>query len=109
MQKVETRLQEVRRKAEVVRATESVQRVQSEIAHRYSGANSHLQSAVESLERIERLQQERAAQFEAAEDLSREQHGQGLDQRLHQAGILPGQKTSTPDAVLARLQGEGKD
>lgn len=83
--------------------------MQAEIAHRYSGTNSRLQSAVESLERIERLQQERAAQFEAAENLSREQHGQGLDQRLHQAGILSGQKASTPDAVLARLQDKGKD
>ncbi len=95
-------LRRLKQQVDTVKATESVQKAQAAVAARYTGANSSMRSAVDSLERLKVKQVERAARFEAAAELAEAPADSDLESRLKSAGIKSGQ--SNGGDVLARLK-----
>ncbi len=92
----------MKRQVNVVKATEKVQKASAAASQRFSGTNSSLGSATDSLERIKKRQQERSDRMDAAAQLHEESEGADLDKRLQAAGITKtGQSGSD---VLARLK-----
>jgi phage shock protein A len=98
----EASLKRLKQQVDTVKATEMVQRAQSAVAARHSGANSSMGSAVDSLERLKSKQTERAARFEAASELADSTEEVSLDDKLKAAGIVDGGASSGD--VLARLK-----
>lgn len=85
-----------------VKATDSVQRAQSVIAERHSGATRTITNAVDSLERIKQMQAEKAARIEAASELANQDQDVDLKAKLKKAGIV--QEANKASDVLARLR-----
>ena len=102
----EANLKRLKHQVDTVKATESVQRAQASVAARFSGADSSMRSAVDSLERLKEKQAERAARFEAASELAESTEDESLDSRLKAAGIVSSK--SSGDDVLARLRAKQK-
>ncbi|WP_163831805.1 PspA/IM30 family protein [Spartinivicinus ruber] len=98
----ESNLKRLKQQVDTVKATDSVQKAQAAVAARYSGANSKMTTAADSLERIKQKQAERAAQMEAAHELSTEQGDSDLESKMKAAGIKP--NASSANDVLARLK-----
>lgn len=98
----EGNLRRLKQQIDVVKATESVHKAQAAVAHRHSGANSKMRTAVDSLERIKQKQAERGARMEAASQLASETGEGSLDAKLKAAGI--GKADADRSAVLARLK-----
>lgn len=101
--KTEANLKRLKQQVETVKATEAVQKAQSAVAARHSGANSSMRSALDSLERLKERQAERAARFEAAQELAEAETSDDLDAKLAKAGITSGGGASADD-ILARLR-----
>ena len=100
----EAAIRTLKQRADTVKAKQHVIKASAAVAAASSGTNTHARSALESLERIERRQEESLAQMEAANKLAAETSGAALEERLRKAGILPG--TSAASDVLARFQNE---
>jgi len=98
----EANLKRLKQQVDTVKATETVQRAQAAVSARHSGANSSMRSAVDSLERLKTQQEERAAQFEAANELAGSTEEVSLEDKLKAAGIVDGGAKSGD--VLARLK-----
>ena len=98
----EASLKRLKQQVDTVKATEMVQRAQSAVAARHSGADSSMRSAVDSLERLKTKQAERAATFEAASELATSTEEVSLDDKLKAAGIVGG--GASGGDVLARLK-----
>ena len=98
----EGNLKRLKQQVDTVKATEMVQRAQSAVAARDSGADSSMRSAVDSLARLKTKQAERAAKFEAANELARSTEEVSLDDKLKAAGIADG--GAKGGDVLARLR-----
>lgn len=99
--RTESNIKRLKQQVQTVKATEAVQKAQSAVAARHSGANSSMQGALGSLERIRQRQSEQAARFEAAEELHSLEGASDLDAKLAAAGIGG---TSPGNDVLARLK-----
>lgn len=97
----DTKIEALRREIEVVKVNESVQRAQSAVVARTSGAGSSLGSAADSLKRIKERQAVREEKFRAAGELEDMRTGADLDAKLRLAGILPGEAGAQD--ILARL------
>lgn len=102
IRKTEANLRRMKSQVDTVKATASVQRAQAAVASRHSGAQSRMQNAMDSLDRIKQRQAKQALQYEAAEELQREETGADLDARLAAAGI--GGAPAGASAVLERLK-----
>lgn len=103
----EANIKRLKQQVDTVKATESVQRAQMAVAHRYGGSQAKLHTAVESLERIKQQQAERAAKMEATAELAEEASAEdALDRKLRAAGIVA--DDASADSVLARLKGKAK-
>ena len=103
----EGNIKHLKQQVDTVKATESVQKAQMAVAQRYSGSQTKLHTAVESLERIKRQQAERAAKLEAAAELAATSSpDDDLDARLRAAGIAA--DGTSADSVLARLREKSK-
>ncbi len=98
----EANLKRLKQQVDTVKATETVQRAQAAVAARHSGADSSMRSAVDSLERLKTKQAERAAKFEAANELAHSTEEVSLDDKLKAAGIVDG--GAKGGDVLARLR-----
>ncbi len=98
----EANLKRLKHQVDTVKATESVQRAQASVAARFSGADSSMRSALDSLERLKGKQAERSARFEAATELAESTDDTDLESRLKSAGIVSSK--SSGDDVLARLR-----
>ena len=98
----EGNIRRLKQQLDTVKATESVQRAQATVAHRYSGSQSRMQTAVESLERIKLKQAERGARMDAAAELAKDEGQDALDVKLRQAGIIS--DAASADSVLERLK-----
>lgn len=95
-------IRRLKQQLDTVKATESMQRAQAAVAHRYAGPQNRLQTAVDSLARIKHRQAERGARMEAAAELARQERGDALERKLRQAGIMSDQAGA--EAVLQRLR-----
>jgi phage shock protein A len=100
--KTEAGLKRMQQQVHTVKATAAVQKAQAAVAARHSGANSSMQGALGSLERIRQRQTEQAARFEAAEELENASGTNDLDAKLAAAGI--GNTAGGGNDVLARLK-----
>ncbi len=99
----ERHIQTLEREVSVVKTTEKVQEASSVASAKFSGTNSSLQSATESLERIKQKQQQRSDQMQAALNMQQETSGDELKNKLKDAGILPAEGVSK-NSVLERLK-----
>lgn len=98
----EAHIRRLKQQADTVKATENVQRAQATVAERYSGGQSRVQTALDSLERIKQKQAERGARLQAAAELAQENAEDALQARLRSAGITP--EAQGASAVLERLK-----
>lgn len=98
----EGNIRRLKQQVDTVKATESVQRAQATVAHRYSGSQSRLQTAVESLDRIKQRQAERGARMDAAAELAKDEGNDAVDSKLREVGIIA--DSHGADAVLERLR-----
>lgn len=102
----ESNLRRLKQQVDTVKATESVQKAQAACAAKHSGVNSRMATATDSLERIKRRQAERAAQMEAASELSGDTAENDLQAKLKAAGITKGDADAA--SVLERLKARQK-
>ncbi len=98
----ERHIKSMEREISVVKTTESVQKANSVAASTFSGSNSALRSATDSLERIKQKQQQKADQMAATMQLQQQESGGDLQEKLKQAGIVQGQASG--QTVLERLK-----
>ncbi|MDR2336353.1 PspA/IM30 family protein [Diaphorobacter ruginosibacter] len=104
IQAATTNIKRLKQQADTVKATESVQRAQATVAGRYTGSQSRVQNALDSLERIKQKQAERGARLQSAAELAREGSEDALDAKLRAAGITPQQGNA--QSVLERLKAQ---
>ena len=98
----DTRIESLQQQINQVKSTESVLKAQASIASSYSGQNTKLRTALDSLDRIKQRQLEQSAQIDAANALEHESGESDLSAKLAAAGMLPG--ATSADAVMARVQ-----
>jgi phage shock protein A len=101
----EAAIRTLKQRADTVKAKQHVIRASAAVAAASSGTDSRARSALDSLERIEKRQEQALAQMDAANALSAESSGEALEERLRKAGIIPG--ASAASDVLARFRNEG--
>ncbi len=90
------------REISVVKTTASVHKANEAAAARFSGSNSALRTATDSLERIKKKQQQKSDQMAAAMQLQKEESGENLQTKLKEAGIISNGKSAND--VLARIK-----
>ena len=100
--KTERNIQAMDREISVVKTTDKVQKANELAAAKFSGSNSSMRSATDSLERIKARQQQREDQAAAAMELESEENGDDLQARLKSAGIVD--SSSSGSSVLERLK-----
>jgi len=101
LRNTELHIKSMEREMSVVKTTESVQKANAAAANKFSGSNSVLRSATDSLERIKQKQQQKAEQLKAAMQLQQES-GSDLYEKLKQAGLVS--EAISAQTVLARLK-----
>lgn len=99
--KAENSIKRLRQQVDTIRATESVQKAQMAVARRQGGGDRKLQTALESLDRIKRRQEQAKAELEAYQVMER-QPSDVLEDKLKAAGIIVGDVSA--EAVLERLK-----
>ena len=102
IRQTERNIQAMGREISVVKTTEKVQKANELAAAKFSGSNSSLTSATDSLERIKARQQKREDQSAAALKLESEDKGGDLQARLKNAGIVD--SGSSASSILERLK-----
>ncbi|MCC2606329.1 PspA/IM30 family protein [Planctobacterium marinum] len=97
-------LRRLEQQVDMVKATESVQKAQVAVSSRHLGANSKMKTATESLDRIQKRQNLRAAELEAAEELAADESTDDLEKRLQAAGVKGGSNSAEDE--LSRILGK---
>ncbi|HHI94007.1 MAG TPA: PspA/IM30 family protein [Gammaproteobacteria bacterium] len=98
----ERNIQAMDREVSVVKTTAKVQKANDLASAKFSGSNSSLRSATESLERVKARQQQREDQAAAAMELHADENGDDLQARLKNAGIVD--SGSSGSSILDRLK-----
>lgn len=98
----ERNIKTMEREISVVKTTASVQKANEAAAAKFSGSNSSLRTATDSLDRIKQKQQKKADQMNAALQMQKEESGGGLREKLKEAGIV--NSSSSANSVLERLK-----
>lgn len=106
IRQTERNIQAMDREVSVVKTTEKVQKANELASAKFSGSNSSLRSATDSLERIKARQQKSEDQASAALDLESDSSGDDLQARLKKAGIV--ETGSSGSSVLDRLKKQKK-
>ena len=101
IQDTESRITQMKREVDNVKANEALLRAQSAIAHNQSGVNSRLGTAMDSLGRIKKRQEETSNRIAAGAELAAIEDGTDLDRQLREAGI--GGQNQSADDILAQL------
>lgn len=102
IRETERSIKSMEREINLVKTTENVQKANEAVAARFSGTNSSLRSATDSLERIKKKQQVKSDQMKAAMDMQKAESSTELKDRLRSAGIVKGDSKSS--SVLERLK-----
>ena len=102
IRQTERNIQAMDREISVVKTTEKVQKANELADAKFSGSNSALNKATDSLERIKQRQQKREDQSAAAVELESEQGDGDLQARLKNASIVD--SDSSASSVLDRLK-----
>lgn len=98
----ERNIQAMDREVSVVKTTAKVQKANDLAAAKFSGSNSSLLNATDSLERIKVRQQKREDQAAAAMELETDENGGDLQAKLKNAGIVD--SGSSGSSILDRLK-----
>jgi len=98
----ERNIQAMDREVSVVKTTAKVQKANDLASAKFSGSNSSLNSATDSLERIKARQQKREDQAAAAMELHVDENGDDLQAKLKNAGIVD--SGSSGSSILDRLK-----
>nr|VFJ96116.1 MAG: phage shock protein A (PspA) family protein [Candidatus Kentron sp. H]VFJ96905.1 MAG: phage shock protein A (PspA) family protein [Candidatus Kentron sp. H]VFK02587.1 MAG: phage shock protein A (PspA) family protein [Candidatus Kentron sp. H] len=98
----ERNIKAMQREVSVVKSTEAVQKANEAMAAKFSGTDSSMLRATDSLERIKAKQQKRTDRMKAAVELQKESSGDDLQAKLKAAGIVSG--NASGNAVLERLK-----
>jgi len=98
----ERNIQAMDREVSVVKTTAKVQKANDLASAKFSGSNSSLRSATDSLERIKGRQQKREDQAAAAMELHADENGDDLQAKLKNAGIVD--SGSSGSSILDRLK-----
>jgi len=98
----ERNVRAMEREVSVVKTTEAVNKANAAAAAKFSGSNSSMRSATDSLERIKAKQQKRQDQMQAAMELQNEGSGADLSAKLKEAGIVSG--AASGNSILERLK-----
>jgi len=101
----EAAIRTLKQRADTVKAKQHVIQASAAVAAANSGSDTRTRSALDSLERIERRQEETLARIDAANTLAAESSGEALEDRLRKAGVIPG--ASAANDVLARFKSDG--
>ena len=104
IQQAKANLRRLEQQVDMVKATESVQKAQVAVSSRHLGANSKMKTATESLDRIQKRQNLRAAELEAAEELAADESTDDLEKRLQAAGVKGGSNSAEDE--LSRILGK---
>lgn len=104
IQTAQANIKRLKQQADTVKATESVQRAQATVAGRYTGSQSRVQTALDSLERIKQKQAERGARLQSAAEIAQSSSEDALDAKLRAAGIVASQASA--QSVLERLKAQ---
>lgn len=104
IQTAQANIKRLKQQADTVKATESVQRAQATVASRYTGSQSRVQTALDSLERIKQKQAERGARLQSAAEIAQSSSEDALDAKLRAAGIVASQASA--QSVLERLKAQ---
>lgn len=104
--KAQTRITGLRTQVDMAKARETVQKAQATASLASGQANGKLETAVASLNRLQKRQEERAATMEAHEELAGQASGNDLDRRLRDANIIPNEGSG--QSVLERLKASQK-
>jgi phage shock protein A len=102
VKEAEKSIKENQRQLTMVKTTESVQQATMAVNSTLNTNSSSMTSARESLERIKQRQQDRQDQLGAAKALEAETNGDGLKERMAQAGI--GSTDPKSADILARIK-----
>ena len=102
IRQTERNVKSLGREVSVVKTTESVQKASSAAAARFSGSNSALHSATDSLERIKARQQKKTDQMNAAMQMQQDEDGTDLQAKLKSAGIV--KSAASSNSILERLK-----
>ena len=102
IRQTERNIQAMDREVSVVKTTAKVQKANELASAKFSGSNSSLTSATDSLERIKARQQKKEDQASAAMDFAAEDDGDDLQARLKNAGIV--NSASSGSSILDRLK-----
>ncbi|MGN7740738.1 PspA/IM30 family protein [Pseudomonas sp. 22526] len=100
--KAEARIRSLRQQVDMAKARESVQKAQVSASIASGGANGKLETAVNTLNRLQARQDQRAAEMDAQEQLADASNGNDLERRLREANIVPDQGSA--NAILERLK-----
>ncbi|NOY67859.1 MAG: PspA/IM30 family protein [Gammaproteobacteria bacterium] len=98
----ERNIQAMDREISVVKTTAKVQKANEMASAKFSGSNSALSSATDSLQRIKERQQKREDQAAAAMELESSENDDDLSARLKNAGIVNSE--SSGSSILDRLK-----
>ncbi|OUR99191.1 phage shock protein A [Gammaproteobacteria bacterium 42_54_T18] len=102
VRKTERQIKDYERQLSMVKTTESVQKATAAITDNFAGSNSKLLGAKESLERIQKKQQDFDDRLKAAEQLQDETVDKSLEEKMQAAGI--GETKDTAASILERLK-----
>jgi phage shock protein A len=102
----ETAIRTLKQRADTVKAKQHVIKASAAVAAASSSTESRARTALDSLERIEKRQEQALAQMDAANALSAESTGEALEERLRKAGVIP--SAGAASDVLARFKSEGQ-
>ena len=100
----EAAIRTLKHRADTVKAKQHVIRASAAVAAASTSTDSRARSALDSLERIEKRQEESLAQMDAANALAAESSGEALEERLRRAGVIP--SAGAASDVLARFKNE---
>jgi phage shock protein A len=107
IRETERNIKSMEREISVVKTTESVQKANEAAATKFSGSNSALHTASDSLERIKKKQQQKTDQMKAARELQQQESGGDLHAKLREAGIVQDKVSS--NSVLERIKAKRAD
>jgi phage shock protein A len=107
IRETERNIKLMEREISVVKTTESVQKANEAAATKFSGSNSALHTASDSLERIKKKQQQKTDQMKAARELQQQESGGDLQEKLREAGIVQDKVSS--NSVLERIKAKRAD
>lgn len=88
IKQAEHTIRRLKQQVDTVKATENVQRAQAAVAEKYSGSNSRMRTAMDSLERIKEKQALTSARMQASAEVERETSSDTLQEKLQKAGIV---------------------